>query len=89
MTAIDNARIFVGHYEARVSPIADTNPATMGPNLDDVAEFAPGTYELLAQAPGYGFLRGREDVPQGRGLDDRVPVRDEPRGVGAGCDGHR
>ena len=23
-----NARIFVGHYEARVSPIADTNPAT-------------------------------------------------------------
>ena len=25
---IANARIFVGHYEARVSPIADTNPST-------------------------------------------------------------
>jgi extracellular elastinolytic metalloproteinase len=56
---IDNARIFVGHYEARVSPIADTNPATTGLNLDDVAEFAPGTYELLVQAPGYGFLRSQ------------------------------
>ena len=27
-----NARIFVGHYEARSSPIADTNPATPGPS---------------------------------------------------------
>ncbi len=25
-----NARLYVGHYEARVSPIADTNPATSG-----------------------------------------------------------
>jgi extracellular elastinolytic metalloproteinase len=66
---IANARIFVGHYEARVSPIADTNPATTGANLDDVAEFAPGTYEVLAQAPGYGFLRGRMTVSRGR---DRV-----------------
>jgi hypothetical protein len=63
---IANARIFVGHYEARVSPIADTNPATTGANLDDVAEFAPGTYEILAQAPGYGFLRGRMSLRKGR-----------------------
>jgi extracellular elastinolytic metalloproteinase len=62
---INNARIFVGHYEARVSPIADTDPATTGLNLDDVAEFAPGTYELLAQAPGYGFLRGRRTFHRG------------------------
>ena len=86
---INNARIFVGHYEARVSPIADTNPATTGLNLDDVAEFAPGTYELLAQAPGYGFLRGGTDLPQGRGLDDRVPDADEPRVHDAGRDGLR
>jgi extracellular elastinolytic metalloproteinase len=64
-TTIENARVFVGHYEARVSPIADTNPATAGLNLDDVAEFVPGTYELVAQAPGYGFLRGRKTFYRG------------------------
>ena len=42
------ARIYVGHYEARVSPIADTDPATNAPstasanNLDEKATFAPG-----------------------------------------------
>ena len=86
---INNARIFVGHFEARVSPIADTNPATTGLNLDDVAEFAPGTYELLAQAPGYGFLRGRADLPQGRGLHDRVRDAEEPRVHDAWRDGFR
>jgi extracellular elastinolytic metalloproteinase len=54
------ARIFVGHYEARVSPIADTDPATTTTgenNLDNVARFVAGTYEFLAQANGYGFVR--------------------------------
>jgi hypothetical protein len=62
------ARIFVGHYEARVSPIADTDPATNAPgppatltnNLDEQAVFAPGTYEFIATAPGYGALRFRK-----------------------------
>ena len=59
---IANARFFVGHYEARVSPIADTNPSTNAEgegtnNLDDVAQLAPGTYEFVAQAPGYGGVR--------------------------------
>jgi extracellular elastinolytic metalloproteinase len=62
------ANIYVGHYEARVSPIADTNAATAGTpvagqadpnNLDDVALFAPRLYEFVANAPGYGFLRFR------------------------------
>jgi extracellular elastinolytic metalloproteinase len=61
-----NARIYVGHYEARVSPIADTNPATTGPNLDDTAKFAPGTYELIAHAPGYGFHRFRQTFKSGQ-----------------------
>ena len=53
-----NARIYVGHYEARVSPIADTNPTTSGPiNLDDTAKFAPAKYEFVAHAPGYGHVR--------------------------------
>jgi extracellular elastinolytic metalloproteinase len=59
------ARIYVGHYEARVSPIADTDPATNAPstganNLDEQAIFAPGTYEFIATAPGYGAVRFRE-----------------------------
>jgi hypothetical protein len=66
--ALVNANVYVGHYEARVSPTADTNPAT-GPadgsqpadasNLDNVASFTPRLYEFTANAPGYGFLRFR------------------------------
>jgi extracellular elastinolytic metalloproteinase len=60
------ARIYVGHYEARVSPIADTDPATNAPstasanNLDEKATFTPGTYEFIATAPGYGAVRFRK-----------------------------
>ncbi len=60
----------MGHYEARVSPIADTDPAT-GPadsgsqtagasNLDNKAGFVAGTYEFLVRADGYGHVRFRE-----------------------------
>ena len=65
------ARIRVGHYEARVSPIADTDPATAAPagassdNLDATAAFAPGTYEFVATAPGYGAVRFRRTVRAG------------------------
>ena len=69
------ANVYAGHYEARVSPIADTNPAT-GPadgsvavdasNLDNVASFAPRTYEFVAQAPGYGHLRFRATFRPGK-----------------------
>ena len=67
------ARIFVGHYEGRASPIADTDPASTGANLDDVARFAPGTYEFVATAPGYGHLRFREVIRSG--LDRTVLLR--------------
>ncbi|HYE16108.1 MAG TPA: M36 family metallopeptidase [Pyrinomonadaceae bacterium] len=61
-TPVTGARIFVGHYEARVSPVADTNPQTNATgagvnNLDDVAQFVPGTYEFVVHAPGYGHFR--------------------------------
>ena len=65
------ARIYVGHYEARVSPVADTDPATSAPagsatdNLDATASFAPGTYEFVATAPGYGAVRFRRTVRAG------------------------
>jgi extracellular elastinolytic metalloproteinase len=71
---VTNARIFVGHYEARVSPIADTNPTT-GPadgtqvpgfsNLDNQAEFVPATYEFVVQGNGYGEHRFRQTFAAG------------------------
>jgi extracellular elastinolytic metalloproteinase len=60
-----SARIYTGHYEARTSPIADTDPATTGQNLDDRAQFAPGTYEFVAHAPGYGHVRVRRTFAAG------------------------
>ena len=66
------ARVYVGHYEARVSPIADTDPATNAPatatanNLDETALFAPGTYEFIATAPGFGAVRFRRTFEPGR-----------------------
>jgi hypothetical protein len=68
------ARIYAGHFEARVSPIADTDPATTGSgpganNLDNVARFVPDdgartnsrhrAYEFVAHAQGYGHVRFR------------------------------
>jgi hypothetical protein len=54
-------KVYVGHYEGRVQPIADTDPATVNSgidvNLDGTASFAPGTYDFVAVAKGYGFVR--------------------------------
>jgi extracellular elastinolytic metalloproteinase len=64
-----NANVYVGYYEARATPIADTNPATAGQNLDNVARFVPDdgphtnsrhpAYDFVANAPGYGHVRFR------------------------------
>src|SRR5262249_36633753 len=48
------ARIYVGRYEDRAVPIADTDPATA---LSNTAKFVPGTYDFVVQAPGYGLTR--------------------------------
>ena len=58
-----NARVYVGHYEARVSPIADTNPAT-GP--------ADGTGNGRYQQPGQ---RGVLHVPDLRVRRSRRGLR--------------
>jgi hypothetical protein len=48
------ADIYIGHYEARITPIADTKSAT---TLDNVEQFVPGTYTLHIRANGYGHIR--------------------------------
>jgi extracellular elastinolytic metalloproteinase len=64
-----NANIYVGDYQGRATPIADTNPATTNPatgpqNRDNVAQFVPTgqsnryrAYNFIANAPGYGHVR--------------------------------
>lgn len=46
--------VFVGRYEARANPVADTIAST---SLGDTRLFAPGTYEFLVRANGYGHHR--------------------------------
>jgi extracellular elastinolytic metalloproteinase len=75
-----NARVYVGHYEARTSPIADTDPTTNngavladGNNLDQRAKFVPGTYEFVANARGFGNIRFRLTLTAGQTLTFNLP----------------
>jgi len=65
-----NADVFAGDYDARATPIADTDPATTAPNLDDTVPIVPSmayvhgnnasryrAYNFVANAPGYGHVR--------------------------------
>ena len=51
---ITNAKVYVGRFEAAVTPIADT---ISGGAIDDTAQFVEGDYEFLVVAPGYGHVR--------------------------------
>ena len=48
------AQLFVGHYQARAMPVADTDPNTP---LDDDFDIVAGTYEFVVRAPGRGHVR--------------------------------
>lgn len=48
------ARIYVGQYEARVTPAADTIGATP---LTNTLAMMPGAYDFIVQANGYGMQR--------------------------------
>ncbi|MFN2470592.1 MAG: M36 family metallopeptidase [Gaiellaceae bacterium] len=60
---VTKARIFVSHYEARVTPVADMDPATP---LDATEKFTPGTYTIHVNAPGYGHYRYTLTVTAGQ-----------------------
>jgi extracellular elastinolytic metalloproteinase len=61
-------QLFVGHYEAAVTPIADTDPATP---LGDTFKIVPGTYDFVARGNGFGALRFTRTLRAGQ-------VRDMP-----------
>jgi extracellular elastinolytic metalloproteinase len=56
---IDAAELFVGRYEGRVTPVADTDGGTA---LTDTVDLVPGTYEFLARADGFGAQRFTLDL---------------------------
>ncbi len=67
------AQLFIGQYEARVTPIADTDPGTA---LDDTFKLAPGTYDVLARGNGFGATRRTLIVRAGQ-LRDYAPAMRE------------
>jgi hypothetical protein len=57
------ARIYVGDYQARATPIADTDPNT---DRKERARFVPGHYDYVVQAEGYGVARFSLDLSAGQ-----------------------
>jgi extracellular elastinolytic metalloproteinase len=69
---VTDMEVYVGKYEARVSPIADTIGETP---LDETASFVPATYELIARAPGFGVQRFSLTLGSGQTRTIEVPMR--------------
>ncbi len=57
-----SGEVFVGDYEARVTPVADT---IKGTKLKNVARFTPGRYRLLYVSRKHGFSRSVLKVTRG------------------------
>ena len=56
-------KLYIGEYEARAVPVADTDPATA---LPDTFEIVPGReFSFLAVAPGFGHTRFTEKFKSG------------------------
>jgi hypothetical protein len=59
------ATVYIGRYEARVTPVADTDPATA---RGAAVKLVAGTYDVLVRAPGYGLRRFGVTVKAGQAL---------------------
>jgi len=79
--AVPGARFFVGDYQARTVPVADTDAATP---LPDTASIASGRYSFVAQAPGHGMTRFTTHVSAGSHRTVRVKL---PRNVASAAGG--
>ena len=70
--AVPGAKLFVGDYQARAVPVADTDPATP---LTDQVSLVPGSYTFIAQAPGFGHARvGATSFTSGQAANLVVPM---------------
>ncbi|WP_426245274.1 M36 family metallopeptidase [Nocardioides sp. LHG3406-4] len=68
---VRNADLYVGRYQARAVPVADTDPTTA---LPDRVEMVPGSYEFTVRAPGYGHARVAQTA-LAAGADRRLAPR--------------
>jgi hypothetical protein len=75
--------IYVGDFEARVTPVADT---VAGTELGATTAFTAGRYRLVAVSPERGFTRFTLDVPAGGG-SRTVTVPDNGVNVAAAAAG--
>ncbi|NYG55483.1 M36 family metallopeptidase [Nocardioides perillae] len=57
------SKVYVGVYEARSTPVADT---VKGTKLGASASFTPGTYRIVRTSPTHGFQRATLVVRDGR-----------------------
>ncbi|RQW91564.1 peptidase M36 [Micromonospora globispora] len=81
--AVPGAQLFVGRYQARAVPVADSDPATP---LTDQVRLVPGTYEFVVRAPGHGHVRvGPVTVSAGQVRDLPVQVRVNLASTSAGA----
>ncbi|VXB23001.1 M36 family metallopeptidase [Nocardioides sp. AX2bis] len=75
-------RFYVGDYEARATPVADT---LRGTRLDNTLSMAPGTYRMLHVSPKGGFQRFSLKVGAGqrvvRALGDRTNLASSAAGA--------
>ncbi len=65
-------RFYVGDYEARATPVADTLPGT---RLDDTLAMAPGSYRMLHVSPKGGFQRFTLQVAPGQRVVRQLEVQ--------------
>ncbi|CAI9404791.1 M36 family metallopeptidase [Nocardioides sp. T2.26MG-1] len=77
-----SGRFYVGHYEARATPVADTTAAG---GLKNTARFVPGRYEMLFVSQAGGFKRFTMTVKAGT---QQVTVR-APQNLAAKRNGAR
>jgi hypothetical protein len=77
-----NMEVFTGVYEARSTPIADTDPATGA--AADTASFVPGTYDFVARADGFGMQRFSLTLGANQTRRIEVPLR---RNAASGANG--
>lgn len=64
-------KLYVGRYEGRAVPVADTDPAT---ELGDTVEMTPGLYDFVVVGNGFGHTRVKFAVLPGVKLPLPLPV---------------
>ncbi|MBP2335057.1 hypothetical protein JOF41_001235 [Saccharothrix coeruleofusca] len=84
LSAVPGARLYIGHYEGRTVPVADTDPATA---LPDAVEVVPGEYDFIVAANGYGSTRLRQAVREDSTLSPSLTPNLASRARGATATG--